>query len=138
MEQLEALRQWLRSFPRWGDAPVHIDCLPVQPENGGLYPLGMEVLERKTDLLGTVRLRCRQKFALHKTVCPGEDHAAWLLQLQQWVLEQSALGLAPRFGDDPGAEYIRAEKGGLKELTAAGTAVYTVTLTAEFVKKFEE
>lgn len=138
MEQLEILRQWLRSFPGWGDVPVHIDTLPVQTENAGVYPLGLEVLERKEDLLGNVRLRCRQRFDLYKTVSPGEDHAQWLLELQHWVLEQCAMGQAPRFGDVPSAEHIRAEKGKLKEITAAGTAVYAVTITAEFIKIMEE
>jgi len=103
-----------------------------------LFPLGLEVLERRCDLLGQVRLRCRQKFALDRAVCPGQEQAAWLLEFQRWVAEQSALGLAPRFGDDPAAEHIRAEKGRLKEVSAAGTAVYEVILTAEFVRKFEE
>ena len=138
MEQLEILRQWLRSFPGWGNVPVHIDTLPAQSENAGLYPLGVEVLERKRDLLGNVSLRCRQKFDLYRTVSPGEDHAGWLLGLQQWVQQQCALGLAPRFGDVAAAEHIRAEKGKLKEVTAAGTAVYAVTITADFIKIMEE
>lgn len=138
MEQLEVLCQWLRTFPAWGDAALHIDSLPAQPENAGVYPQGVEVLERKEDLLGNVRLHCRQRFELHRTVTPGQDNARWLEAFQQWVQQQSALALAPRFGDDPAAEHIRGEKGRLKEITAAGTAVYAVTITAEFVKQYEE
>ena len=136
MEYLETLERWLRAFPLWGQEEIRTDALPLRPGSVGLFPQGVEVLEEKTDLLGNVSIRCRQKFELQKVVCPGEDPARWLLQLQQWMLEQSALGLAPRFGDVPAAEQIRAEKGRLKEITAAGTAVYTVTITAEFVKRY--
>ena len=138
MERLEILRNWICQFPLWGDMPVHIDTLPVQPENAGLYPLGMEVLERKADLLGNVTERCRQKFDLYRSAVPGEDPAKWTLEFARWVQKQGALGLTPRFGDVPTAEQIRAEKGRLKEITAAGTAVYAVTITADFIKIMEE
>ena len=138
MEQLENMRQWLQAFPLWGQTQIHLDSLPLLPGNAGLYPMGIEVLERKTNLLGTVSLRCRQKFELQKTVCPDQEQAAWLLQLQQWILEQSAAGTAPRFGDVPEGEHIRGEKGRLKEMTAAGTAVYAVTITAEYIIIMEE
>lgn len=138
MEQMEALCQWLKTFLEWEDAALHIDALPAQPENAGVYPVGVEVLERTEDLLGNVRLHCRQRFELLRSVIPGEDNARWMTGFQQWVLQQSALGLAPRFGDDPAAEHIRAEKGRLKEITAAGTAVYTVTVTADYIKIMEE
>lgn len=137
MEYLEELRRWLQTFPQWGDAAIYIDDLAVRPQNAGLYPVGLEILEKKEDLLGNRSMRCRQRFVLYKLSTPGQEASAWLLQLQQWVAEQSALGLAPRFGDVPAQEVIRAEKGALKERTAAGTAVYTVTITTEFVKKFE-
>ena len=138
MEQLKILRDWICQFPLWGDMPLHVDTLSAQPENAGLYPLGMEVLERKTDLLGNVTERCRQKFDLLRAVVPGEDPAKWMLGFAQWVQQQGVLGLAPRFGDVPAAEQIRAEKGRLKEITAAGTAVYVVTITAEYMKMMEE
>ena len=137
MEILEALRGWLQEFSGLEQVQWHVDALPAQPENAGLYPLGQEVLERKTDLLGTVFCRCRQRFSLLLTLLPGQEPAARLLALQQWVQAQSAMGIAPRFGDDPAQEHIRAEKGMLKERTAAGSAVYAVTLTADFVKVFE-
>ena len=134
MEQMEKLRRWLQTFPLWGTAKLYIDSLPVGLGQTGLYPMGVEVLERRDDLLGNVRTRLRQRFVLYRNVCPGEDQSLWLLQLQQWVAQQWALGLAPRFGDESAAESLRAEKGALKEVTAAGTAVYTVNITLEYVK----
>ena len=137
MEDLEKLQLWLRTFPLWGGAQIHIDCLPVKPENAAVYPLGLELLEEKKDLLGNTSARFRQRFELRRVVCPGEDPAVWMLRFGQWVAEQSALGLTPRLGD--GSEQVfRAENGRLKEVTAAGTAVYGVTITAEFIKIMEE
>ena len=136
MEQLEKLRRWLQRFPLWGNAKLYIDSLPVGLGNMGLYPMGVELLERREDLLGNVRTRLRQRFILYRNVSPGEDQGLWLLQLQQWVADQWVQGLAPRFGDDPDGESVRAEKGALKEVTAAGTAVYTVSITVEYVKMY--
>ena len=133
---MEEMKSWLESFPGWGQTVLHVDLLPAQPANAGLYPRGDELLQIRKDLLGNVRCRCRRRFDLLVTAV--EDKAQWLEQLADWVARQSALGLAPRLGDEPKNEHIRAEKGGLKERTAAGTAVYAVTITAEFVKKFME
>ena len=132
---MEEVKNWLMSFPGWGELALHLDSLPAQPGNAGLFPKGDTLLERKKDLLGGVRCRYARQFLLLITACDCKE--PWLLQLQDWVQRQSALGLAPVFGDEPEQEYIRGEKGALKERTAAGSAVYTVTLTAEFVKKFE-
>ncbi len=132
MEELEFLRQWLTAWDGWGDMPLHIDDLGHQPENAGLYPLGEEVLERREDLLGGVKLRLRRRFALRRMTWAGEAAAGWLLELQQWVRQQSALGLAPAFGEDT---VLRAEQGKCTE-AATGTAVYTVTLTAEFTRTY--
>jgi len=133
---MEEMKNWLQSFPGWGGKVLHFDRLPAEPGNAGLFPRGDELLEVKRDLLGNVRCRCARRFELMLMDC-GAD-AQWLTQLQEWVARQSFLGLAPKFGDEPENELIRAEKGHLKERTAAGTAIYTVTLTAEFVRKFEE
>ena len=62
------------------------------------------------------------------------EDAQWLLSFQQWVQQQSIAGLAPKFGDVPAAEQLRAQKGKLKEASQAGTATYVVTLIADFTK----
>lgn len=131
---MEEMKKWLQSFPGWGQVQWSIDSLPHQPGNAGLYPKGDELLQIKKDLLGGVRCRCARRFEL---LLVGDAHTPQLLQLQDWVARQSFLGLAPKFGDEPENELIRAEKAMLKQQTAAGSAIYTVTLTAEFVKKFE-
>ena len=130
---MEEVKIWLESFPGWGQTQLYLDMLPAKPGSAGLFPKGDTLLEIKEDLLGNVRCRCARQFQLLITVC--DCAADWMAQFQHWVAQQSFLGLGPQFGEE---QTLRAEKGQLKERTAAGSAVYTVTLTAEFVKKFME
>ena len=138
MTDLEKLISWLQTFPGW-EGQLQTDYTAASPVNAGLYPMGLEELERKEDVLGNVAARCRYRFTLQRLVTGQADnaeHAQWLLRLQNWVQQQCAARLAPTFGDDPAAEQIRAEKGRLKEASQAGTAVYTVTVTAEFIRRY--
>ena len=133
---MEKIMTWLQTFPGWGGKVLRLDLLPEKPDSAGLYPKGMQVLECHEDLLGNMRCRYALRLELLVSVCDGGSE--WLWQLQQWVAQQSFLGLAPRLGDVERSESIRAEKACLKERTAAGTAIYSVTLTAEFEKLFEQ
>ena len=66
-----------------------------------------------------------------------EANASWLLEFQNWVQRQDALGLAPKFGDDPKNAHIRAENGKFSNRRQVGSAIYVVTLTADFTKNYE-
>ena len=139
MNDLEKLRQWLRTFPLWEETNyLYVDFTDNLPGSTGLYPAGLEILGREADVLGNVTLRCRYNFALYRVGGVSGDgrEALWLMQLQKWVMEQSAARLAPTFGDEPAAERITAQKGKLKEPVKAGCGVYSVILAAEFVRKF--
>ena len=134
MTDLEKVRQWAFSYPKWsaGEA-LYIDYTDAAPANSGLYPAGLEEVSRHTDILGTVTVRCRYRFSLYRVVAAqddGIDNAQWLMDFQQWVQQQSAAGLTPKFGDAPEQEWIRAEKGKLQQVSQAGTGTYAVTLTA--------
>lgn len=137
MNDLEKLRKWLLTYPNWSESGLlYVDYTDAVP-GLGLYPAGLEELGRQEDVLGNVTVKCRYHFALYRVTAAQEDKtedAAWLLEFQQWVQQQSALGLAPQFGDVPGTERLRAQKGKLKEASQAGTATYVVTLTADFTK----
>ena len=139
MTDLEKMVQWLKTYPGWQDMPLTIDYTEPQPVNGGLFPLGMEILSRREDVLGNAWLHCRSRFTLFRS-CSGQadntENAQWLLDFQNWVLECSALHRTPRFGDVPEREHLHAEKGRLKEASQTGTGLYAVTLTAEYVKKY--
>ena len=138
MTDLEKVRQWLLSYPKWEEGGVlYVDHTDAVPGNGGLYPLGLEELSCREDLLGNVTVQCRLRFTFYR-VTAGQDqtHAQWLLDFQQWVQQQSAAGLAPKFGDERHKERLRAEKGKLSEASQTGTGTYAVTLTAEFIKYY--
>ena len=139
MTDLTTLSSWLLTFPGWDEGWVlHTDRTEAEPENTGLFPLGAEELSRREDVLGNVTVRCRYRFYLYRVAQQSDPqaNARWLLEFQQWVQQQSAIGAAPRFGDDPKAERLRAEKGKLSEASQTGTGTYVVTLTAEFVKVY--
>ena len=59
------------------------------------------------------------------------------MDFQEWVQQQSALGLAPIFGDAPGKERITAQNGVLYEADEEGTATYMVQLSVLFQKNYE-
>ena len=140
MDLLERVRSWVQTFPDWEEGQLlYIDYTGAAPGNTGLFPVGVEELERREDVLGNMAVSCRCRFMLYRVTTGQEDNAAnarWLLRFQDWVRQQSALHLAPTFGDEPARERIRAEKGKLKNASQVGTGIYAVELTAEFVKKY--
>ena len=134
MTALEKMVQWLKTFPLWED-DLHIDDLGAAPSNTGLYPGGLEEVSRREDVLGNVTVVCRLHFLLYRRTARQQDNgesSRWLLQLQDWVQKQSAAGLAPRLGDIPEKEQIRAEQGRLSAPNQTGTKRYAVKLTAEY------
>jgi hypothetical protein len=139
MTDLEKLVQWLQSYPEWGQMPLAIDYTDTQPVCAGLYPRGVEQVERREDVLGNVTVHCRQTFLLQRLTSGQQsspEDAQWLMGFQSWVAEQSAHGLAPHFGEEPGMERLRAEKGMLKAASQTATGTYAVTLIAEYVKHY--
>ena len=138
MTELKKMRRWVQTFPQWKE-DLYIDYTGAVPGNAGLFPVGMEEVGRREDVLGNVTVSCRCRFTLYRVTTGQADNtgnAQWLLAFQNWVREQSTLGLAPTFGDEPAREHLRAEKGRLKNASQTGTGVYAVELTAEFVKKY--
>lgn len=139
MGMLEKIISWLKTCPLWEDT-LTVDYHSGTPGSGGLYPAGVEELNRREDVLGNVTIRCRAHFDLMR-VTPGQrdgyDNALWLLQFQDWVQTQSRMGLAPTFGSEPDREVIRAQKGKLSRASQTGTGIYTVHLSADYVIKGE-
>lgn len=134
MTDLEKMQQWLRSYPGWKDH-LQIDATEPAPGNTGLFCDGLEERTRQADILGNLQIACRYRFTLCRRVGHDEAEAQWLLDFQNWVQRQNALGLAPRFGDVPRLERMEAQKGTLKD--RGSTALYTVTLTADFTRIYE-
>ena len=130
---LEKMKNWLQTFPKWEDT-VQIDTVDARPGNTGLYPKGLTELSRREDVQGNLTVNCRYDFLLRKVAGPSQENARWLLDFQNWVMEQERLGLTPKFGDDPKTEHIRAVAGQLQSHAQVGSAMYTVQLYAEFTK----
>ena len=141
MTDLEKVRQWVQTFPKWEEGNLlYIDYTGAVPGNAGLFPVGLEEVSRTEDVLGNVAVHCRYQFSLYRVTTGQEDNTAnaqWLMAFQDWVREQSVQRLAPAFGDEPSRERIRAEKGRLKDGSQTGTGVYAVQITAEFMKHYE-
>ena len=133
---LDMVKAWLETYPQW-EGTLQFDYADSVPGNTGLYPKGMTEISSREDVLGNRKTRLSCGFTLRRAAVAGEKNARWLLDFQSWVMEQDRLGLAPKFGDEPGNERIRAFEGRLDSHKQVGSAFYTVQLTVEFTKIFE-
>lgn len=132
---MEKIMDWLKTYPKWGDGEITVDCLSPEPGSAALYRQGLQETERKSDVLGNLTIGYQCRFLLRRMAFPGD---LWLEDFQKWVQLQSAQGLAPSIGDVPAREQIRAESGKLVEVSQPGTGVYQVTLVVDFIKIYEE
>jgi len=142
---LEKMREFVKSYP---DADVladlTIDYTDHVPNCGGLFPSGLVEVARRQFILGGVEIDQQYNFALYTVLekSAGEDsgatlNAEWLMGFQEWVQEQSALGLAPQFGDEPRKERVWAGNGAVYSADEEGYAVYAVQISASFTRKYE-
>ena len=137
MNALETVRKWLEAFPQSGVlSGFQVDYTDKIPGTGGIMPDGLVV--------GDTTITNRYNFGLYCVLekAPNDDvgaakNADWIVDLQEWVQEQSATGAAPVFGDDPRAERITAQNGTLLQADGEGTGVYVVQLSVQFIKKFK-
>ena len=145
MSALAKVRSWLAQFP--GNdrlESLQVDYIPAEPGNGSIAPSGLVEISRKTDILGNITVENQYNFGLYYVLAKSTEddegstqNADWLMELQEWVQEQSLLGEAPTFGDEPLAEEIQAQNGSIYGADAEGTAIYMVQLSVNFVKKYE-
>ena len=145
MSPIKEIQNWLNTFPgidRIQD--LRIDYYSPQPDNGSIDPSGVQIISIKEDILGNKTVEKQYNFALYYVLAkePGDDsgaesNAEWLLEFQEWVNEQSLLGLAPTFGDSPKTEQIKAQNGSVTQATMDGIAIYMVQLSVNFLKKYE-
>ena len=138
MTDLEKLKTWLAAYPGWEeDKPFFVDDAAPKPGCVGLFPQGLEQVSLRRDITGGQKAACRYRFYLYRASAleeNQEENARWLLDFQNWVEAQSAGGLAPRFGDVPQEERLRAEGGSLQKTGKLGSGLYALTLTAEFTR----
>lgn len=140
MEILKKLRAWLRTYPKWDAGGLtYIDFTDGMPGNTALYPQGMEEMSRIQDVTGNIRVVCRWNFLLVRIGLLHDDGATdaeWMLEFQQWVQQQSALGLTPVFGEEPELENISVRKGRQQKVNESGTVSYSAELSVTFVKHY--
>lgn len=139
MTALEKIRDWLKTYPKWNET-LYVDYTAAMPGNTGVFPQGVQELSRRQDVMGNVTVQNRLSFNIMRITVGQQDkeaQAAWLMDFQDWVQQQSMSGNAPTFGDLPAREKLWAEQGKLKGTSQTGTARYTVRLIAEFTKKYE-
>lgn len=147
MTDLERLQAWLRTCPQAGSfRDWKVDYTDQLPGIFGTFPAGMQEVSRKRDILDNVTVTNRYNFSIY-AVLPkptGDDVAAefnagWVMEFQRWVQEQSLRHKAPTFGNvDANRETIRAQDGALYEVAGKGLAMYSVQLSVEFKKYYEE
>lgn len=146
MTALEKIRSFVKSYPG-SDIfrNFHVDYTDQIPFNGGVFPSGLVEVSRNRDIVGNATVRNQYNFGLYYVFekSPGDDdgaaeNAGWVMDFQEWVQEQSVLGAAPVFGDDPKSEKITAQNGVLYDADEEGTAMYMVQLSVQFIKNYEE
>ena len=131
---IETIKNWLLEWPGMARFDgLQVDFGDFRREGAGLYPLGLEELERTTDIYGavTVRNRCRftLSFLLEKPAGDAPDNAGWLLELQQWAQRRALAGDVPRFGTR--TERLELRKGTLSQADEC-MGRYTAELVVEW------
>ena len=145
-DALETMRAFMARYPRADIlSALSIDYADRVPDCASLFPSGLVEVRRHTDITGDITsVENQYNFALYAVLgkAPGDDeiatqNAEWLMDIQEWVQEQSARGLAPTFGDEPRAERIVAQNGEIYAADEEGTAVYAIRITASFTRNYE-
>lgn len=142
---LQKMREFVESYPGADIlSQLSIDFTDKVPNAGGLFPSGLVEVRRRAFIDGTREVDSQYNFALYTLFekvpeddATGTANAAWLMAFQEWVQEQSILGLAPSFGDDPRSERIRAGNGEMYSASDEGTALYVIRISVSFTKRYE-
>ena len=143
MSDLAKIREWISGYPETEMLQrMWIDYYPAQPENSSIPPAGLTEISRTEDVLGNVTVENQYNLGLYcvltKTAEDGDTaNAEWMMNLQQWIQEQSIRHLAPTFGNEPKTERIQAQNGALYATNEDGTATNFVRLTVNFKKLYE-
>lgn len=143
---LEAMRAFVGRFPYaelFGD--LAIDYADRIPDTAGLFPSGLVEVRRTSDVLGNVTVENQYNFALYTVMskAPGDDagatlNAEWVQAFQEWVQEESVMGQAPAFGDEPRTERITAQNGAIYSADPEGVAVYAIQISVSFKRQYEK
>ena len=132
----QKLEQWLAAWPEM--VPLARDGYGPAPDQASLMAEGSRELDRWQDALGNVTVEYRQDYSLHLCLAREDGRPElWLERLGDWLLRQSALGLAPVFGDQPAAEGVAVSHPIQVKRSPEGTAVYKMELSVTFRRRYE-
>lgn len=145
MSALSRMRNFVKMFPDYNILDkFNIDYTDHVPNAGGICPNGLVEIETRTDIFGNKVVKNQLNFALYCRFAkdPGDDESAginadWVSDFQEWVQEQSAMGNAPVFGDEPWSEKISAQNGMIFDADEEGTAMYMVQIAVNYTKRYE-
>lgn len=146
MTALEKMREFIESYPGFDIlSQFQVDFTDQIPANGGIFPSGLVEISRKKDILSNTTITNQYNFGLYYVFAkvPGDDagatiNADWVMDFQEWVQKQSAIGAAPVFGDVPREERVIAQNGVLYDADDEGLATYMVQISVQFVKEFKK
>ena len=149
MTALDTMREFVAQYPDFDIlGGFTIDYADKVPDCAGLFPAGLVEIRRIHDIIplelgGGVTVENQYNFALYTVLAKSKDddagaehNAEWQMGFQEWVQRQSALGLAPSFGDEPHTERISAQNGALYSADEEGTAMYAIQLSVTFKKRY--
>lgn len=142
MTDIERIREWLGTYSGYDIlGNFRVDYTDQIPANGGIFPSGLVVVARKTDIFGAVTVKNQYNFGLYYVFTKADDDTAkfnadWIMDFQMWIQEQSATCKAPTFGDEPWNESIQAQNGVLYDADGEGLATYMVQLSVNFTKHY--
>ena len=142
---IRAVQEWINGCHYLTDftGGQHIDWTDCAPGNYGLAPTGSPVVEVSEDVLGNRTVYKQYNLALYARNWTVDDvirleNTTFLDDFQQWVEEQQAAGITPKFGDDPDTEEISAQNGMLFELAEDGqTGLYQIQIKINYLKRYE-
>ena len=84
----EQVLHWLQLQPGWEQ--TRLDALEANPGATGLFPLGLQVLQRLPNILGGEKRRCRAEFTLAAHGAGGPPALPGLETLPQFGEAQTA------------------------------------------------
>ena len=142
---IEKMQNFLARAPALSGVTLKWGQTGPRPNTGGIHLQGVKVLDRKADLLGRVKQRCRAEFVLRLCLpfpvgdgSTALDNAARLAELQAWVSAESEAGRAPRFGNcDAETEQTRTDGGQLDRLDVGGTGVYSIRVLSDYTMLYQ-
>lgn len=140
---LQRMKDFIASYPGFDIlGTFNVDYTDQVPSTGAIFPSGLTEIARREDILGNVTLTNQYNFGLYCVFAKDGDmgaqvNADWVMDFQNWAQEQSARGLAPKFGNTGDKETLKAQNGIMYDQADEGTATYMVQLSVQFKRKFE-